>query len=59
MTERYGADTPVSDWRERLVCSRCGRPAGQWVARVKCARGPLLQPRPVHSSDVSGVGKVR
>ena len=21
---RYGADTSVLDWRERLVCSRCG-----------------------------------
>jgi len=21
MPERYGADTPVLDWRERLVCS--------------------------------------
>jgi hypothetical protein len=24
MAARYGADTPVLDWRERLVCSRCG-----------------------------------
>jgi hypothetical protein len=24
MVERYGADTAVPDWRERLVCSRCG-----------------------------------
>jgi hypothetical protein len=24
MVERYGAETPVFDWRERLVCSRCG-----------------------------------
>jgi hypothetical protein len=22
--ERYGADMPVPDWRERLVCSACG-----------------------------------
>src|SRR5262245_39959246 len=22
--QRYGADTPVLDWRERLVCSKCG-----------------------------------
>jgi hypothetical protein len=21
---RYGAETPMLDWRERLVCSRCG-----------------------------------
>jgi hypothetical protein len=21
---RYGAETPVPEWRERLVCSRCG-----------------------------------
>lgn len=24
MAERYGADMPVPEWRERLVCSRCG-----------------------------------
>jgi len=24
MAARYGADTPVPDWRERLVCSKCG-----------------------------------
>jgi hypothetical protein len=24
MVQRYGAETTVPDWRERLVCSRCG-----------------------------------
>ena len=24
MASRYGAETSVLDWRERLVCSRCG-----------------------------------
>jgi hypothetical protein len=24
MAARYGIDTSVLDWRERLVCSRCG-----------------------------------
>jgi hypothetical protein len=24
MAARYGADTSVLDWRERLVCSQCG-----------------------------------
>jgi hypothetical protein len=24
MAARYGAETPVPDWRERLVCSKCG-----------------------------------
>jgi hypothetical protein len=24
MAIRYGAETPVLDWRERLVCHRCG-----------------------------------
>jgi hypothetical protein len=24
MAERYGAKTTVPEWRERLVCSRCG-----------------------------------
>ncbi len=54
---RCGAETTVPDWRERLVCSQCGRGAGRYggeqgqIARVKCARSPLLPPRPVHSSD--------
>jgi hypothetical protein len=24
MAERYGPETPVPYWRERLLCSRCG-----------------------------------
>ena len=24
MAAPYGAETPVPDWRERVVCSRCG-----------------------------------
>jgi hypothetical protein len=24
MATRYGAETPVLDWREKLVCSKCG-----------------------------------
>jgi hypothetical protein len=24
ITKRYGADMPVPEWRERLVCSKCG-----------------------------------
>jgi hypothetical protein len=24
MAARYGAETPVPDWRERLVCAKCG-----------------------------------
>jgi hypothetical protein len=24
MAERYGAETTVLDWRDRLVCSQCG-----------------------------------
>ena len=24
MAQRYGAETPVPDWRERLICSQCG-----------------------------------
>jgi hypothetical protein len=26
MAARYGAETPVADWRDRLVCSKCGKP---------------------------------
>jgi hypothetical protein len=36
MTERYGANTSVLDWRERLVGSRCGsRQADMVVSRGK------------------------
>jgi hypothetical protein len=24
MAARYGAETPVPDWCERLICSKCG-----------------------------------
>ena len=24
MAERYGAETTVPEWRERLICSKCG-----------------------------------
>jgi hypothetical protein len=24
ITQRYGAETTVPEWRERLVCSQCG-----------------------------------
>jgi Zn finger protein HypA/HybF involved in hydrogenase expression len=24
MAQRYGAETPVPDWRQRLICSQCG-----------------------------------
>jgi Zn finger protein HypA/HybF involved in hydrogenase expression len=24
MAQRYGAETPVPDWRQRLICSKCG-----------------------------------
>jgi hypothetical protein len=26
IAQRYGAKTVVLDWRDRLVCSRCGSP---------------------------------
>ena len=29
--ERYGAETPVPEWRERLVCSKCGSRAVDMV----------------------------
>jgi hypothetical protein len=30
LVERYGADTPVSDWAARLRCSKCGPPRGRF-----------------------------
>ena len=36
MAARYSAETPVLDWRERLVCSRCGsRGVDLGVSRTK------------------------
>src|SRR5436305_4903981 len=29
--QRYGAETTLPDWRERLVCSRCGSPETDMV----------------------------
>jgi hypothetical protein len=55
LASRYGAEIAVLEWKERLVCSRCDSRQVDMVARVKCTRSPLLQPRPVHSSGpVSG-----
>jgi rubredoxin len=34
LAERYGADTPVLDWRERLVCSECGSREVDFVVSV-------------------------
>ena len=31
MAARYGAETPVLDWRERLVCSCCGSRSADMV----------------------------
>jgi MFS family permease len=42
----YGPETTVPDWRERLIRSRCGSRQVDIVARVKCARSPLLPPLP-------------
>jgi hypothetical protein len=46
MAARYGAETPVLDWRERLVCSPVAAACrADMMARVKCARSRLLPPR--------------
>ena len=40
MPARYGAETPVLDWRERLVCSKCGsREVDMVVSGTKRRRG--------------------
>jgi hypothetical protein len=49
---RYGAGTPVPDCHARRVCSRCGSRQVDLVARVKCARGPLLPPRIISPQTV-------
>ncbi|HKM69993.1 MAG TPA: hypothetical protein VJX94_08010 [Stellaceae bacterium] len=36
MAARYGAETPVLDWREKLICSKCGgRQADMVVTGIK------------------------
>jgi hypothetical protein len=36
MAERYGANTAVPEWRERLVCSECGsRDVDMVVTRIE------------------------
>jgi hypothetical protein len=38
MATRYGAEPSVLDWRERLVCSRCGGPQVDMVLTGTCLR---------------------
>jgi len=38
MAARYGAETSVLDWRERLVCSRCGGRQVDMVVTGTCLR---------------------
>ena len=38
MAARYGAETAVLDWRERLVCSRCGGRQVDMVLTGTCLR---------------------
>jgi len=40
MAAHYSAETPVSDWRERLVCSKCGRRHIDMVVTGTKRRGP-------------------
>jgi hypothetical protein len=47
MAARYGAETPVLDWREGVVCSRCGsRQAGMLVSGDKTG-GSRGEPLPI------------
>jgi Zn finger protein HypA/HybF involved in hydrogenase expression len=41
MAARYGAETSVLDWRERLVCSQCGSRQVDMVVTGK--RNPAAQ----------------
>jgi hypothetical protein len=44
MVARCGKDTPVLDWRERLVCSGCGRRQVDMVVTGSERRQPPLLP---------------
>jgi hypothetical protein len=41
MAARYGAETPVLDWRERLVCSGCAELGVDYVVMEDQAASPL------------------
>jgi hypothetical protein len=49
MPARYGAETPVLDWRERLVCSPPRQPAGRYGGASEMRLQPLTAaaPRPL------------
>ena len=49
MATRYGAETSVLDWRERLVCSRCGGRQVDMVVTGTKRRGdqPSSEDRPL------------
>jgi len=38
MASRYGAKTTVPEWRDRLVCSRCGRSIGNKLREPAASR---------------------
>jgi hypothetical protein len=40
MAARYGAETPVPDWRERLVCSPLRQPTNRHGGHRQAAAGP-------------------
>ena len=42
MAERYGADTSILDWRERLVCSECGGREVTWSSAGLSGASPAL-----------------
>ena len=49
MAARYGAETPVLDWRKRLVCSKC-KPLCGLSARPRVRKGFLDEPRSFFAS---------
>jgi hypothetical protein len=63
MTARYGVETPVPDWRERLVCSKCGSRQVDMVvvARrlVRADPGDETGLRPAHLSHAIAVHEPR
>jgi hypothetical protein len=44
MAARYSADSPVLDWKHRLLCSRCGSREVDMVLTGKCFPPAVMQP---------------
>jgi hypothetical protein len=58
MAARYGADTSVLDWRERLVCSESGCREVHFVVTGAVRRAGWIHSQPPALADVSSLAEI-